>query len=178
MSKKLLSEEVVRRFAKLANIQNLNEMYQNEEKEEMMQEEEMPMDAAEEVEMDAEEEVEGELPVPAQEEGMEDSEAIARQVIDAVAGALRDTLNVDIEVEGSAEETEVEMGEEEPEMEMPEPEMEMGEEETEVMEALSEIEYVPSQQEIVEEVARRVAKRLLKAKKAQADLNEALGLKK
>lgn len=177
MSKKLLSEEVVRRFAKLANIQNLNEMYQNEEQEGMMQEEEMPMDAAEEVEMDAAEEVEGELPVPApEEEGMEDSEAIARQVIDAVAGALRDTLNVDIEVEGSAEETEVEMGEEEPEM--PEPEMEMGEEETEVMEALSEIEYVPSQQEIVEEVARRVAKRLLKAKKAQADLNEALGLKK
>ena len=30
-------------------------------------------------------------------------------------------------------------------------------------------------QEIVEEVARRVAKRLLKAKRAQKDLNEALG---
>ena len=160
--------------------------FKNEEKEEeMMQEEEMPMDAAEEVEMDAEEEVEGELPVPAPEEDeaeeAEDSEAIARQVIDAVAGALRDTLNVDIEVEGSEEEMEVEMEKEEPEMEMPEMEMEKeeeAEEETEVMEALSEIEYVPSQQEIVEQVAKRVANRLLKAKKAQAELNEALGLNK
>ena len=44
-----------------------------------------------------------------------------------------------------------------------------------IMEALRGINYIPGKKEIVEEVARRVAKRLLKAKRAQKELNEALG---
>ena len=47
-----------------------------------------------------------------------------------------------------------------------------------MMEALEGIDYVAEQKEIVEEVARRVAKRLLKAKKATQALEEALTTKK
>ena len=76
-------------------------------------------------------------------------------------------------------EDEEEMGEMPPEEEMPpmgeEPLME---EEEEIMETLEGINYIPEKKDIVEEVARRVAKRLLKAKRAQADLNEALGNQK
>ena len=48
-------------------------------------------------------------------------------------------------------------------------------EEDELSEALSGITYVPGREEIVNEVAKRVAKRLVEAKKAQAKLQEALG---
>ena len=54
----------------------------------------------------------------------------------------------------------------------------MGDEEEEIMEALKGIDYVPGKKEVVEEVARRVAKRLLKAKRAQSNLQEALGTNK
>ena len=94
--------------------------------------------------------------------------------------------------EEDMEEEMPEMGEEAPEMadEMPaeEPEMdaepeaevapEMDEEDSELMEALEGINYVAEKKDIVEEVARRVAKRLLKAKKADQALKEALGNKK
>jgi len=50
---------------------------------------------------------------------------------------------------------------------------EMGEEE--LMEALAGISYVPSQGEIVNEVAQRVARRLKAAKLHEAKLNRALG---
>lgn len=73
------------------------------------------------------------------------------------------------------------MGEGEPEMpdEMDAPPMpdDMGGEEDELMETLSEIDYVPSQGEIVNEVARRVARRLAEAQKAEKRMNEALGRK-
>ena len=52
------------------------------------------------------------------------------------------------------------------------------EEEDIMMEALKGISYIPEKKEIVEEVARRVAKRLLRAKKAQTNLDEALGKKR
>ena len=72
---------------------------------------------------------------------------------------------------------------EEPAMDAEEPEMpemggDMAKEDDELMEALSGIEYIPEQKDIVEEVARRVAKRLLKAKKANQALQEALSSKK
>ena len=77
------------------------------------------------------------------------------------------------------EEAELEEPLEEPAEELPaeEPMDDMGaaEEEEEIMEALKGINYIPGKKEIVEEVARRVAKRLLKAKRAEKDLNEALG---
>ena len=44
-----------------------------------------------------------------------------------------------------------------------------------LQEALSGISYVPSQKEIVSTVAKRVAKRLQEAKRAEAQLNRALG---
>jgi hypothetical protein len=56
------------------------------------------------------------------------------------------------------------------------PEMPMMEED-ELMEALSEVDYVPSQAEVVNEVARRVARRLAEAQKAEKLMNEALGRK-
>ena len=58
------------------------------------------------------------------------------------------------------------------------PAPEMDEEDPELMEALAGIEYVSEKKDIVEEVARRVAKRLLKAQKAQKALQEALGKNK
>ena len=70
------------------------------------------------------------------------------------------------------------MGEDTPEMDAPEMDADMGEEDEELMEALAGIEYVPERKDIVEEVARRVAKRLLKAKKADTALKEALAIKK
>ena len=94
--------------------------------------------------------------------------------------------------EMGAEEAPEDMGaemdaEEEPEMDAaPEMDAEMDaapeamedEEAMEMMEALKGINYVPGKKDIVEEVARRVAKRLLKAKKADRALKEALGSKK
>jgi len=63
-------------------------------------------------------------------------------------------------------------GEEAPEMDMG-GEEDMGEED--LMEALRGISYVPSQGEIVNEVAQRVARRLKAAKLHEAKLNRALG---
>jgi len=57
-------------------------------------------------------------------------------------------------------------------MEM-EDEEDMGEED--IMEALSGISYKPSQSEVVNEVAKRVARRLKQAKLHEAKLNRALG---
>ena len=45
-------------------------------------------------------------------------------------------------------------------------------------EALEETELQLTEDEIVQEVARRVAKRILRAKKAKQELDEALGRKK
>ena len=51
------------------------------------------------------------------------------------------------------------------------------EEDEEVMEALSGVNLELNEDELVQEVARRVAKRILKAKRAQKQLDEALGTK-
>ena len=182
MAKKILSEAQMRRFAKLANLSPMNEMYNMEEEEEtpmeeaahaeeetveegMYAEEEADMPAAEEPEM-AEEE-----PEKAEMEGEEEME-----LTDEEAQAIIDLgKKLEAAMDTGEEAPEMDMGAEEPEMDMG-----MGEpagEEEEIMEALAGIEYVPEQKEIVEEVARRVAKRLLKAKRAQAQLDEALSKK-
>ena len=84
------------------------------------------------------------------------------------------------------------MREEDDEMDMDmdmgdEPEMDMGDEkemmeaehdmDEDLMEALAGINYVPSQTEVVNEVAKRVARRLKAAKLHEAKLNRALGRK-
>ena len=169
MAKKLLSEAVVRRFAKLARLPAVNENLYAEEEEEL------------DAEMPAEELLEepaAELP---EEEPMDDmGGGEDLELTDEEAQAIID-LGKKLEAampEGAGEEEF-----EEPEMddmgggdELPgeEPGMDMGDEE-EIMEALKGINYVPEKKEIVEEVARRVAKRLLKAKRAEKQLQEALG---
>ena len=175
MAKKLLNEAQMQRFAKLANLSPVNEMmssYEEDMEEEMpeMGEEapemadEMPAEEPEMEEMPAEEEpeVEGDLEMSADE----------IQAILDLADKLRPLIDAEPEAEMPAEEPEMDA---EPEAEVA---PEMDEEDSELMEALAGINYVAEKKDIVEEVARRVAKRLLKAKKADQALKEALGNKK
>ena len=177
MAKKTLNEAVVRRFQRLANLTPINEMYhkRDEEMEEgmygkrddeevMKEEEEMEMDA----DMGAEEAPEAEMEMDAEMDGdLELTDEEAQAIIDLGA------------------KLEAAMGEEAPEMDDgPAPEMEMDAEmdaemapEDELMEALRGISYVPSQTEVVNEVAKRVAKRLKAAKLHEAKLHRALGRK-
>jgi len=183
MAKKLLNEATVRRFQSLANLKPINEMSYKEEKEEEKMEEGMYGEAEEEKEnleetyMEADEEPEAAPEMPEMDDAPE-----------MEAGAdLDDVELTDEEAEALialGEKLAAAMGEagEEMEMDAPEmPEMDAEEapmmEEDELMETLSEIEYVPSQTEIVNEVARRVARRLAEAQKAEKLMNEALGRK-
>ena len=189
MSKKLLSEMQVRRFARLANLSPINEMdYKRDEKEkvdEMNDETEYPKrDDEETMEEGAymkrdedeqmEEAEEPEMDMPEEEPELAGLEGEEMELTDEEAQAIID-LGKKLEAamgEGGMEEPEMEMDAPEPEMDMPE------EPEEEIMEALSGINYIPEKKEIVEEVARRVAKRLLKAKRAERNLQEALGKSK
>ena len=202
--KKLLNEAQVRRFMSLSGIQPLKEMYGKKEEEmnEMgykMEEDEMeeaiyeeegaeePMGddaemepAAEEEPMDMGDEGEGEVEI---DQDMVDkaSEAIAslQELIDALGGAeggddeLADEPMDEPMDEPAAEEP---MGDEEG---MDEPAEEpAGDEEEELLEALEGVDLQLSNNELVQEVTRRVAKRIMKAKRAQQQLDEALGNKK
>ena len=157
MAKKTLNEAVVRRFQRLANVAPINEMYHKRDDEEMMEADEPEMDA----EMGADEPMDAEMPEeePADMDGdLELSDEEAQAIID-LGAKLEAAMG----------------GEEAPEMDMGDEE-EMGE--MEMMEALRGISYKPSQTEIVNEVAKRVAKRLQSAKLHEAKLNRALGKKK
>ena len=192
MSKKLLSEAQVRRFAKLANLSPINEMdYGRDEKmqeavedeegkveegygmhkqdDEKVMEEEDPMA---DVAMDAEEEAAPEMDADIEDEAGGDLDAREAMAVDVIA-AVADALNIEVDIDGAEgeelEEPEMDMAPEEPEMDM--------EAEDEIMEALKGINYIPERKEIVNEVAKRVALRLLKAKKAEKQLKEALGKK-
>ena len=177
MSKKLLSEAQVRRFMSLANIQPLQEMgFGMDEAElyEVEEEEEVPMDlAAEEPPADFPPEEEAEE-VP--ESDVELDEDLVQRFVDA-AGAVQEMADA----LGGAAAEEPEMDAEEPLDMGPEEEPEMDaeeapeEEEDVLAEALQGVNYVPSQKELVNEVAKRVAKRIMEAKQAQAKLNKALG---
>lgn len=241
MSKKLLSEAQVRRFAKLANLSPINEMdykrdddleeayggnkgdesrskrdYMEEEyggkkgdesksRRDYMEEEApyggnkgdesrskrdyMKEDAFEdEAEMGADA-AEGELD-DAEMAGLEDEagdevemdadlgerEALAMDVISAVA----DALNIEVDIEGGeAEGEEMEMDAADDMAAADDLDADaMADEEEAIMEALKGINYIPGKKEIVNEVAKRVARRLLKAKKADQALQEALGKRK
>jgi len=176
MAKKLLNERTVRRFQKLAMVSPINEMYHKRDEEmeegmygkrddeEVMKEEEMEMGGEEKApEMD--------MDMDAEEGGMDGD----LELTDEEAQAIIDLGTKLQGAMGGEEAPEMEMGEEEP--------MEMGGEEEEelmeddLMEALAGINYVPSQTEIVNEVAKRVARRLKAAKLHEAKLNRALGRK-
>ena len=205
MSKKLLSEAQIRRFAKLANLESLSEaaaaigpvatgMMAGMAMDKRDDEDEMNEDAEEEIAMDAEEAGMDELPAPDEAElddmGGEEVEDIGvesgpldQEVAEDIAGelisAIGDVLGVEIEMSDAPEvvddvDMEDEMGVADVggEEEMVD---DVEVEDEEIMEALRGIHYVPGKKEIVNEVAKRVAKRLLKAKQAEQQLQEALG---
>ena len=164
--KKLLSESQVRRFMGLAGMQStivsnrLTEMYGKP-----MEDEE----AAEGMGMYEEEGEEADMPEPEADmpepEGGPEME-ISQEEADILAGVLEKLLAA----KGDEEPME-------PAEEPMEPPAEEPAEDEEVMEALEGVNLDLTEDEIVQEVARRVAKRVLKAKKAQTELNEALGKK-
>ena len=199
MRKKLLSEAQVRRFQSLASIKPLNEMdssYKKDDYNETLYEEEgedmdaMDMDdAGADKDMD---EADVELDEELVEQFMEAVSTI-QEVADALGGGaggdMGDDLDMgddepaddmdmggddepadDMDMGGDEEPMELDAGGEEPAGEEDEEEM--------LQEALRGISYVPSQKEVVKTVAKRVAKRLQEAKRAQAKLNKALGKKR
>jgi hypothetical protein len=192
MSKKMLSEAQIRRFAKLASLAPINEMYGGNKgdepkhrdymnEEDAIEDVEAEVDSAlppgEEVEMSpGEDEITDEPEMTADPE----SEALAGDVLSAVASALESALGVDIEIDGGEEELDVpeEMGAiEDAEMDFGDEEVAIEDEEEMMAEALRGINYIPGKKDIINEVAKRVAKRLLAATKAEKNLKEALGKK-
>ena len=192
MAKKLLNERTVRRFQKLAMVSPINEMYhkRDEEMEEAMHgkrddemeegmygkrdDEEMKegsyMKRDDEKLMEKEEEP---MEMGAEEGGMDGD----LELTDEEAQAI---IDLGMKLKGA-------MGDEEPEMDMDDEPMDMGDEkemmeaedemEEDLMEALAGINYVPSQTEVVNEVAKRVARRLKAAKLHEAKYRRALGRK-
>ena len=168
MAKKLLKEATVRRFQRLANVAPINEMYHKRDEE--MEEGMYAKRDDEEVMKEEEEEAPAlDMDMGAEEEAMDGD----LELTDEEAQAIIDLGN---KLQGAmGDEPEMKMDDEEP--------MDMGDEkevmemdmEEDLMEALAGIDYVPSQGEIVNEVAKRVARRLKEAKLHEAKLNRALG---
>ena len=191
MAKKLLSEAQVRKFMGLANLDAdlssnfLKEMYgepakrDEDEMEEGMykmkrevvnEEEEMEMDAEADMEMDMDAAPEGgDMEGEADVELDEDEVAAAQAAISKVQAVL-DKL-----MAGSASEPAMddEPPADEPEMEM-DAEMEMDDE----PEMMEDVNLQLSEDEIVQEVARRVAKRINEAARAQKKADKLLGRNK
>jgi len=186
MAKKTLNEAMVRRFQKLANLSPINEMYHKRDEEEMTElashgvpmnkrdddevmkeeEEEMEIDA----EMDADAAPEAEMEADAEMDGdLELTDDEAQAIIDlgsklqAAMGGMgeMDEMEVDAEVDA----------------EMPMDAAADMDAEDELMEALRGISYTPSKNEVVNEVAKRVAMRLKSAKLHESKLKRALGRK-
>ena len=183
--KKLLNETQVRRFMGLAGISPVHEQkYKRDDK----------------MEEDLDEAMYAEEEPAADDEGMgdedmgdEDTKEISQDMVDDAAEALASLQGLVDALGGDAAGGEMDMGDE-PEMDMDADmggeddmgdEMDMGDEDEEadedaeevIQEALKGVNLQLSENEVVQEVARRVAKRILKAKQAQARLDEALGNK-
>jgi len=192
MAKKLLNEAQVRRFAKLANLRPINEMYGHDEEDPMAEQEDpmddVAMDAEEEAPMEMDAELDagmGEEPIEMDADGAADVD-LGQADVD-VLGQAADIINTIVAAAGGGEGEEVmsDLDASEDEMvdseELPGEEIPMGaedEDEMELQEALKGINYVPGKKEIVQEVAKRVAKRLLEAQRAEKRLNRALGTKR
>ena len=181
--KKLLTETQVRRFMGLAGLEPIHTTKIIKEMAAMYEEEPMPDEEMPPEEPGGEMEAGGEeLPPEPVEEPVEEPSGEVELSPEDIKAA-RDA------VEKLLAPLEAEMPEASAEEPLPEPEAELGEpaeepeaapeeEEQEVMEALSGINLQLSEDELVQEVAKRVAKRLIRAKKAQEQLSEALGRKK
>lgn len=162
MSKKklILNETVTRRFMRLAEIdakfsdEFLNELEMGED------EMEMPMGGGEEEELPGDEGPEEEMP----EEPMGDTvEVDAEELVSDIVAALQ-KQGADVSMEGGEEEMPEDGEEMEPAMgdeEMP------PEEEEPLMQELADNVTITSDEDMVNEVARRVAARLVKAAKAR-----------
>lgn len=163
MAKKLLKESTVRRFQRLANVAPINEMYHMRDEDEVMKEEE-------EAEMDMGAEEAPEMDMGAEEGGMDGdlelTDEEAQAIID-LGAKLEAAMGGDMDMAGDKMAGDKMAGDDMA------GEEEMGEEE--LMEALRGISYVPSKGEVVNEVAKRVARRLQQAKLHEAKLNRALG---
>jgi|SRR6056300_207101 len=165
MAKKVLKEAVVRRFQKLANVAPINEMYANEG---YMNEEEEGAELAPTDDMADMDDMGGEAEVE-----------MPQSDLDAIQAALPALQNL-VDMAGGASEDMDDMGDMDDMDAMP-ADGEEGEElededaEEAIMEALRGISYVPSKSEVVNEVAKRVARRLKTAKLHEAKLNRALG---
>lgn len=174
MSKKLLSEAQIRRFQSLANMPVVNEMayakkdedleeaaHMDEEKQEMK--EDMHDEEKEEMDMEP---MEPEMEPEAMPEGgdLDLTEEEARVLIE-LGKKLEGIMGDGAEMEAGADlEAAAELDGAEAELDDPEG----------MLEGVS---VEPSRKEVVEEVARRVARRLNEAKRAQRRLNRALGNK-
>jgi len=165
MAKKTLNEATIRRFQKLAMVAPINETYnmRDDQTEGLYEAEEDDMEGGEEM-LDAGEPEGEEL---GDEAPMDDMGAggMDMELTEEEAQTL---IELGKKLESAMGEGEEDMGD----MEM-EDEEDMGEED--IMEALSGISYKPSQSEVVNEVAKRVARRLKQAKLHEAKLNRALG---
>lgn len=173
MAKKTLNEATIRRFQKLAMVEPMNETYlanRNEEveegmhaKDEDMHKEEMheEMHEEEEVEMDAEEaEVEDDSDLELTDEEAEVLIELGKKLEAAMGGEGEEEAEL-----APVEDEEAEVGVADSDVE------------DEMMEALAGINLQATNEEIVNEVAERVARRLKEAKLHEAKLNEALGRK-
>ena len=192
MAKKLLNERTVRRFQKLAMVSPINEMYhkRDEEMEEAMHGKYAKRDD------EVEEGMYGKRDEDEMEEGMykrDDEKLMEKEEEPMDMGDEEGGMDGDLELTDEEAQAIIDlgmklkgaMGDEEPAMDMAgddlgdEKEMMEAEDEMEedLMEALSGINYIPSQTEVVNEVAKRVARRLKEAKLYEAKYRRALGRK-
>ena len=171
MAKKTLNEATIRRFQKLAKVDSLNETYFGRD-ENTMEEEQVEAGAQlreeEKMEMDAEA-PEEEMEMDADEAEMDADSDL--ELTDEEAEAII-ALGKKLEAAMGEEETELApIEDEEAEVAVD------AAEEDEMMEALAGVNLQATNEEIVNEVAERVAKRLKAAKLHEAKLNKALGRK-
>ena len=182
--KKLLSEAQVRRFMGLAGINPLNEMSHYKKDDEEAMEEGSYMKKDDEPLMEEEEEMDME-----EEPGDADVEVDEEKIMKGLQG-LKDGLEVLEDIAAGAglsgdeePDMDMDMGDEEPDMDMdmkdeePDMDMDMDDEEPDMEKELQEVNLEMTEEEIVNEVARRVAKRIVEAKRAHKKMNEALGRK-
>ena len=169
MAKKLLNENTIRRFMKLADMNRLSETFIDELEEDDSLEEEMPPYARDEPELDlppgevpeddvdVDADVEGECPEPARED-------LLQVGIEALAKAW----GVEVDFGGDAEEVEdVDVDVEPvPEPELPGPEEELMEKVLQTLDKAN-IEVVDEErlkENLVKQITARVAKRILEEK--------------
>ena len=191
--KKLLSEAQVKRFMGLAGINPLNEMSHykmDDEKEAMEEADHMKKDdekeameegsymkkddepLMEEEDMDMDDKA-GDADVEMDEEDLADVKSALDTLQDKLGPLLDQAEGGDMDMDDEPD-MDMDAGEEAPEA----PDMDMEDDEDMDMEKeLQEVDMELTEEEIVNEVARRVAKRIVEAKRAHKKMNEALGRK-